>query len=127
MNLARLVRAGLPVPDGFLITTNAYRRYAAANQLALFIQQTVAAIQPDNPAALNEASQAIRARFSAGKMPQELATAVTTAYREINKQSSAPRSPAPLLPIPPSPSAPRPLPKICPTCPLPDSRIPFCM
>ena len=32
-NLARLARAGLPVPDGFLITTQAYQAFVAANGL----------------------------------------------------------------------------------------------
>src|SRR5574341_873944 len=32
-NLARLARAGYPVPAGFLVTTEAYRAYVAANEL----------------------------------------------------------------------------------------------
>ncbi len=31
MSLARLTRAGLPVPGGFHITTEAYRQFVAAN------------------------------------------------------------------------------------------------
>ncbi len=82
-NLARLAQAKLPVPGGFLITTDAYRTYVQANNLVAFIQETVNAIQPDDPAALTEASQIIRARFSAGKMPEELATAVLNAYQKL--------------------------------------------
>ena len=33
-NLGELTRAGLPVPPGFVVTTEAYRTYVQANQLA---------------------------------------------------------------------------------------------
>jgi phosphoenolpyruvate synthase/pyruvate phosphate dikinase len=33
MSLARLARAGLPVPDGFHVTTAAYRELVATNGL----------------------------------------------------------------------------------------------
>ncbi len=95
MNLARLTRADLPVPGGFLITTAAYRAFVQTNNLTSFIQKTVAAVQPDDPAALNEASQTIRARFSAGKMPDDLATAVTTAYKNLPQSSSLKPHPSP--------------------------------
>ena len=36
-NLARLARAGLPVPPGFIITTAAYQSFVAANDLQPFI------------------------------------------------------------------------------------------
>ena len=32
-NLSRLTRAGLPVPPGFIVTTQAYRDYVAGNQM----------------------------------------------------------------------------------------------
>ena len=40
-NLGELVRAGLPVPPGFVITTDAYRRFVAGNGLAESIQELV--------------------------------------------------------------------------------------
>ncbi|MCB9418255.1 MAG: phosphoenolpyruvate synthase [Ardenticatenaceae bacterium] len=88
MNLAKLSRAGLPVPNGFLITTQAYQDFVAGNQLGGFIQQTIQQTNPDDPAALNKASSTIRARFSAGIMPDELGTAVTDAYKSLTQSSS---------------------------------------
>ena len=32
-NLARMARAGFPVPDGFIVTTAAYRAYVAAVEI----------------------------------------------------------------------------------------------
>ncbi|MCP4427002.1 MAG: phosphoenolpyruvate synthase [Chloroflexi bacterium] len=87
-NLARLARAKLPVPGGFLITTDAYCAFVQANRLTSFILETVGAIRLDDPAALTAASKAIRARFSAGTMPEELATAVLDGYERLKIDDS---------------------------------------
>ncbi len=89
-NLARLAQAKLPVPNGFLITTEAYRSYVQANNLSPFIQETVTGLQADNPSALSAASQAIRAQFSAGTMPEEVKTAVSHAYQKSADNLVAP-------------------------------------
>ncbi len=103
MNLARLARAGLPVPGGYLITAAAYRRYVAANNLSPFIQQTLANLQTDDPAALNRAAAAIRARFAAGTISANLQTAIITAYHDVSNQYSvnSKQSPVSSLQSPP--------------------------
>jgi pyruvate,water dikinase len=90
MNLARLARAELPVPGGFLITTQAYRDFVDSNNLALTIQQTIAQTDFNNPAALNEASTAIRAQFDQGQMPTQIKQAIMAAYQNLidNQKSS---------------------------------------
>ncbi|MEJ2746361.1 MAG: PEP/pyruvate-binding domain-containing protein [Anaerolineae bacterium] len=84
MNLARLTRAGLPVPGGFLITTQAYSDFVAGNQLGAFIEQTIEQTNPNDPPALNEASSAIRARFSQGQVPAETKQAIAAAYQDLS-------------------------------------------
>jgi len=93
-NLARLARAGFPVPDGFLVTTHAYAAYVVANDLAGWAPTTAAAAAPDDPAALEAASQAIRARFAAGVMPPDLAAALAAAYAALGRPAVAVRSSA---------------------------------
>ena len=64
-NLGELIRAGFPVPDGFVITTDAYLAAAGA-----------AGIDPkDAPGA--------RAKLNETAMPAEIATAVRDAYRAL--------------------------------------------
>jgi phosphohistidine swiveling domain-containing protein len=93
-NLARLARAGFPVPGGFVVTTGAYRAYVAANDLDSFLQAETEALAADDPAALEAVSQAIRARFSAGTLPAELATALAEAYAALGQPPVAVRSSA---------------------------------
>jgi pyruvate,water dikinase len=82
-SLARLARAGLPVPDGIHLTTAAYRRFVAENGLQ---PRILAALQPANaaaPASLERASQAIAALFAEARMPPEVAGAIAQAYGEL--------------------------------------------
>ena len=46
MSLAKLARAGLPVPDGFHVTTEAYRQFVAANGLQPKILAAVDTVIP---------------------------------------------------------------------------------
>jgi len=88
-NLARMARAGFPVPDGFIVTTAAYRAYVAANDLQPFILAAVADLRADDPAALDAASTAIRARFAAGGLPRGLARTIRSAYLALDLASVA--------------------------------------
>jgi rifampicin phosphotransferase len=95
-NLAWLIRAGLPVPGGFIVTTAAYDAFVAANNLGLLCTRAVTAIDTDNPASLEAVSAAIRARFGAGRLPDDLAAALRDAYlsQEISCMAVAVRSSA---------------------------------
>ena len=94
LNLAKLARAGFPVPHGFIVATAAYRAFVAANQLAEWLPATASAAKADDPAALEATSQAIRARFAEGELPTELADTVVAAYDALGRPPVAVRSSA---------------------------------
>ncbi len=62
-SLARLSEAGLPVPDGFYVTTMAYHRFVTINKLQEQILAMVSAVKPDQPAILEEAFSHIKKNF----------------------------------------------------------------
>jgi len=93
-NLAKLARAGFPVPGGFLITTTAYGAFVAANQLTATIQRALQGIKLDDPAALATASQAIQEAFSAHQLPDELSSHIKAAYQALGEPPVAVRSSA---------------------------------
>jgi len=64
-NLGELIHAGFPVPDGFVITTEAYAEAARAVD-----------VDPRDPIAARE-------RLTAKPMPTEIAKAITDAYRAL--------------------------------------------
>jgi phosphohistidine swiveling domain-containing protein len=86
-SLARLVAAGLPVPDGFHVTTAAYRQFVAANDLQPRIRAALESADPAQPAMLEVASQAIRESFAQGEIPSDVAGAVAQAYMGLTGQS----------------------------------------
>jgi phosphohistidine swiveling domain-containing protein len=83
-SLARLASAGLPVPDGFHITTAAYRRFLAENDLQPGILAALETADAAQPATLEEASQAIRALFAQAQTPPDVASAIALAYASLS-------------------------------------------
>ena len=82
-SLARLVAAGLPVPDGFHVTTEAYQQFVDENDLQQHIVAALESADPAQPATLEATSQAIRELFSQAQIPADIAGAVAQAYAEL--------------------------------------------
>jgi phosphohistidine swiveling domain-containing protein len=82
-SLARLMNAGLPVPNGFNITTEAYRRFIAANDLQRIIDDVLVQVELDKPATLEKASAHIRQAFLSAKIPYDVAAAIAGAYGDL--------------------------------------------
>jgi rifampicin phosphotransferase len=82
-SLARLVTAGLPVPDGFHITTEAYNRFVDENNLQASIQAALERVDLQHPATLEAASTAIREMFARAQTPPNAASAIAQAYAEL--------------------------------------------
>ena len=93
-NLARLVSAGFAVPPGFVLLTAAYRAYLDHNELAPAIDSALETLDMHDPAVLQAASDAIRARFSAGSVPPGLEQALREAYADFGAPPVAVRSSA---------------------------------
>lgn len=66
-SLARLARAGLPVPAGFHITTDAYRDFVSRDGLHDLIMETISSAPPE------QAARRIAALFAERDMPPEVA------------------------------------------------------
>ncbi len=84
-SLARLAAAGLPVPDGFCVTTAAYEQFVAVNQLELEISAALAGIDSAQPAMPVAAARRIRAAFETGQMPDAIANEIATAYIDLGE------------------------------------------
>ncbi len=88
-SLARLANAGLPVPGGFHVTTDAYKRFVADNDLQTAILEAVRAANPSEPATLETASCAIADLFAHAPMPDDIARVVAQAYATLPGDNSA--------------------------------------
>ena len=79
-SLARLAGAGLPVPDGFHLTTDAYRHFVAANGLQPQILAILQQVDRTRPATLEQASRQIADLFAQAEAPAEVANGIVNAY-----------------------------------------------
>lgn len=66
-NLGEMTKAGFPIPDGFCITTEAYKEFIKYNNLAGFISQTVNDANIENISVIGER---IRKRISNSEIPE---------------------------------------------------------
>jgi rifampicin phosphotransferase len=93
-NLARLAQAGLPVPNGFTITTQAYQVFVAANGLTERISAVLSTGSLETPDACEDASARIRDLFKQGSVPADLAAQILDAYAGLGRPAVAVRSSA---------------------------------
>jgi phosphohistidine swiveling domain-containing protein len=86
-SLARLYRAGLPVPGGFHVTTAAYQQFVAVNNLQPAICLALQKAELSTPGSLDAVSDAIRQEFSRGGIPEDIAAAIRQAYLGLSEKT----------------------------------------
>ncbi len=82
-SLARLAQAGVRVPAGFHVTTEAYRRFIAGNNLQQLIVEAAQAGSVDDPASLDNACAAIEAMIAQARMPAEIVEEIRKSYAAL--------------------------------------------
>ena len=97
-NLNRLLRLGLPVPPGFVITTAAYRAFLTTNGLT---EADAAGDDAEDDDAEDDDAEdddaeddaaRVRERFGTAALPDELRAAILSAYAELGAGAVAVRS-----------------------------------
>jgi phosphohistidine swiveling domain-containing protein len=88
-NLGELVRAGFRVPEGFCVTTRAYKIVADATDLAP-VFAGLATSAPTDVARLDELAATARERLLATAVPEEIRTAIAEAYVALGKGQPVP-------------------------------------
>lgn len=93
-NLGEMMKAGLPVPDGFVVLTAGYRDFVEANALQKEIDKMVKNLRADDMKALQEASETISELFEQNPIPDEISSEITSLYNQLGGSSVAVRSSA---------------------------------
>jgi hypothetical protein len=79
-SLARLLQAGMPVPGGFHVTTAAYERFVAENDLKSGIRAALEKADASKPDTLTNASEKIGDVFLRADLPEGVSGAISEAY-----------------------------------------------
>jgi pyruvate,water dikinase len=78
--LGELIRQGLPIPPGFVLTTEAYKAFVEGTQLRTLIPEFLRTIDLEHPESTETASRKIREAFDRAEFPPGLKEAVLSAY-----------------------------------------------
>ncbi|MDA0788864.1 MAG: PEP-utilizing enzyme [Proteobacteria bacterium] len=93
-SLAGLVNAGFIVPDGFHITTSAYRRFLQENDLSGALAEAAAPDVVKGAISFEAAAARVQTLIEDAVMPMEVRQAITSAFEELAADRVAVRSSA---------------------------------
>ncbi len=82
-SLGELTHAGIRVPPGFAVTTEAFRVFLERGGIRDEVYRRLDAVRPGDIAGVEEISRAIRRLISETPVPPEVASAIQTAYDEL--------------------------------------------
>src|SRR5215218_1722447 len=88
-NLGELSHAGLPVPSGFVITTAAYDTFVKASGIKGEVVALASVPRAEDPTGFEEVAEGIRALFSGGKVPDEMAEEIQASFEELSKDGES--------------------------------------
>lgn len=79
-SLGEMTQAGVAVPPGFAVTTDAYAAMLSHHNMKAEIERHLAGVDPFDIDQVDRAAQAIRIRIRSHKLPADVETAIRTAY-----------------------------------------------
>jgi phosphoenolpyruvate synthase/pyruvate phosphate dikinase len=85
-NLGEMMRAGLPVPAGFVVTAEAFRGFLDATGQRETMTRRLADLDVADHRALEAAAGEIQAAVRAAPVPPAVRDAVVTAYQELSRR-----------------------------------------
>ncbi len=86
--LGELVRHGLPVPPGIVVTTEAYAAFVDGTELRTIVPEALRSIDPTAPATVEAASERIRSAFESVPFPPGLRDEIAAAYETFCRQQA---------------------------------------
>lgn len=87
-NLGELVKAGLPVPPGFVVTAQAYQLFTTVSELSQKIAHSIEGLDVDDTAALQAKAKEIQGMIIATEVPANIKTEIIKAYEALSKRDS---------------------------------------
>ena len=85
-NLGAMVRAGLPVPPGFVVTVDAFDRTFADTPAAAAMRERLAAVDPSDTPALQRIADDLQAIVTSVTIPGDVRTAIAAAYARLSER-----------------------------------------
>jgi len=87
-NLGELVKAGLPVPPGFVITAQAYQLFITESGLSQKIARYIEDLNVDDTSQLQGKAKEIQELITGTDMPAKIRSEIIKAYDELSKRDA---------------------------------------
>jgi pyruvate,water dikinase len=84
-NLGEMYNLGIPVPNGFVVTSQAYFQFIEENKLKPAIQNILKTIDVDQPDQLEEASRKIRTIIKKSPINKQLSLDIMKGYKKLSE------------------------------------------
>ncbi|MEB3847185.1 MAG: phosphoenolpyruvate synthase, partial [Desulfurococcales archaeon] len=86
--LGEMIKAGIPVPPGFVVTSDAYKDFVLETGIAGYIKHILeTVIVSGKPQEYEKASELIRSKFMRATVPHAIREQIIEAYRELAKKT----------------------------------------
>src|SRR3989344_1429374 len=82
-SLGEMFNAGMPVPEGFVVTALAYKHFMDSNRLLKGIHERLAVLDVEDSRALEIIAQEIQRIILAAEIPHQLANEIKKEYKKI--------------------------------------------
>jgi len=92
-SLGEMINAGIRVPPGFAVTTEAYRRFISQGGVDHEIKDALAGLDHEDSAALDQASSRIRGLIESCPISTEMEDHIADYYRRLSKICGLPATP----------------------------------
>ena len=90
-NLGEMYNAQMPVPPGFVITSEAYKTFIKENKLDREISSILETIDYENNDELQKASEEIQKLILKSKIPEKVKQDIVDAYNELSRRETVER------------------------------------
>ncbi len=81
-----LSKKGINIPDGFVLTTNAYWKFLKANKIDKELKKIFKKFDPESIKSLQETGRKSRVLILKGELPEELKEEIFGAYQKLEKK-----------------------------------------
>ena len=82
----KLIPKGIAIPNGFALTSYAYRYFLVTNKLDIKIREILQGLNTQNIRNLSRKGYAIRQSILESPLPEELKTEIVKAYRQLSRE-----------------------------------------
>ncbi|MFW5788032.1 MAG: PEP/pyruvate-binding domain-containing protein, partial [Halanaerobiales bacterium] len=93
-NLGEMIKTGLPVPEGFVLVVDSYKKFITVNKIDIKINQILKELDNNDFESIKKISNKIKKLFELNELPEDLIDEIDSSYEHIGSPEVVVRSSA---------------------------------